>query len=264
MKVYRINQYIPNFKSQDKPKVFGYDDEISKQRRAAIREHYSNQTMPYYGILEKEGRLEKYELDKLINDLCKVPKVDYNLMNWNNLRLYNVKPIQSKLTPNSYRGQSPFENPSSLKTIKKAGVKTIVDLCGYSGFEDVVRKNGLEYHFFRVDDDFLDGMGFSTDNDLDNFVKFIRTMQKDHVYIGCEYGKYKTDNALMLNHFFNPAFEDGSSYVTMFNKLFLPDLVGLYNKLRPEHKKLMGWTKEFDANFMPKLKKVMKELNVWY
>lgn len=123
MKVYRINQYIPNFKSQDKPKVFGYDDEISKQRRAAIREHYSNQTMPYYGILEKEGRLEKYELDKLIDDLCKVPKVDYNLLNWNNLRLYNVKPIQSKLTPNSYGGNPRLKTLPALRQFKKPELK---------------------------------------------------------------------------------------------------------------------------------------------
>ena len=76
---------------------------------------------------------------------------------------------------------------------------------------------------FCVSERFFDKDIFSTRTDtcarlnnesfLNNFVKFIQTMQKDYVYIGCEYGKYKTDNALMVNKFFNPAFEDGKNYI---------------------------------------------------
>lgn len=306
MKVYRINQCSQSFKSQEKQMVFGFDDEISKQRRDFIRKNYTNQIMPYYEIIEKEGRMEEYGLNKLIaklrgiklsqDSLTNVIKaqnqivepveikqkpddtVDYNLMK--TLPLYNVSPIWSDITTNSYRGQTPCEDISTLKTLKTAGIKRIVDLCGYHGFDDVVKRSGLEYYKFVVDDYFFENDAFQKSyrdtysskerfeinkNDfLDKFVKFIQTMQKDYVYIGCEYGKYKTDNALMVNHFFNPAFEDCRNYITLFNKHFLPELVNLYNNLKPEHKKLMGWTKEFDAKLLPRLYKSMKEHNIWH
>ena len=65
MKVYRVNLHTPQFTSN----VLGYDDEISKSRREYIREHYNSYTMPYYSIYEKEGRLEEYELNRLISSL---------------------------------------------------------------------------------------------------------------------------------------------------------------------------------------------------
>lgn len=289
MKVYRISQYNPNFSSH----VLGYDDADSKARRDYIREHYNSYIMPYYSIYEKEGRLEEYELNKLVSSLrgeklsqdslenvitkvrpkveavmVETPKEEVNYELMKSVPLYNVDCIWSSKTPNSYRGQSPFENPSSLKLLKDAGIKTVVDLCGYTGFEDVVCKNGLEYFEFCVSERFFDKDIFSTRTDtcaklnnesfLNNFVKFIQTMQKDYVYIGCEYGKYKTDNALMVNKFFNPAFEDGKNYITSYNKEYLPCLRNLYNNLKPEHKTLMGWTKEFDSNFLPKLLKLIR------
>lgn len=287
MKVYRVNQHTPQFTSN----ILGYDDEISKSRREYIREHYNSYTMPYYSIYEKEGRLEEYELNRLISSLRgeklnqdspenviaqKLPKpepitvqtpperVNDSLME--KVPLYNVEPIWSDITPNSYRGQSPFENPSSLKILKNAGIKTVVDLCGYTGFKDVVRKSGLDYLCFIVNTDFFRQDIFSTRKDtcvklnnetfLDNFVKFIQTMQKDYVYIGCEYGKYKTDNALMCNHFFNPAFKDGRAYLTSYNMCYVSKLENLYNNLKPEHKTLMGWTKEFDSYVYKRIKKL--------
>lgn len=280
------------------PQVLGYDDAVSKARRNYIREHYNSFTMPYYSIYEKEGRLEPYELNKLISSLrgeklnqdslenvitkvrpkmeagtVEIPKEKVNFELMKNTPLYNVDRIWSRITPNSYRGQSPFENPASLKLLKDAGIKMVVDLCGYTGFEDVVRKSGLDYFSFIVKEDFFMKDIFSTrtdscaklnnENFLNDFVKFIQTMQKDYVYIGCEYGKYKTDNALMVNKFFNPAFEDGKSYITNCNNIYLDKLENLYNNLKPEHKTLMGWTKEFDSNFLPKLYKAIKQYKMY-
>lgn len=156
MKVHNISQYSPNFSSH----VLGYDDADSKACRDYIREHYNSFTMPYYSIYEKEGRLEEYELNKLVSSLrgeklsqdslenvitklrpkveavtIETPKVEVDYWLMRSVPLYNVDCIWSRKTPNSYRGQSPFENPSSLKLLKDAGIKTVVDLCGYTGIE---------------------------------------------------------------------------------------------------------------------------------
>ena len=72
-------------------------------------------------------------------------------------------------------------------------------------------------------------------------------MQKGHLYIGCEYGTYTTDNALMLNAYFNPLYIKCSKYVTPYNKSLTNRLINLYQNLSTEHKNLMGWTKDFDA-----------------
>lgn len=251
--------------------------------------------MPYQSLYEKELNIGPYKLNQLLSDLYgkkinldfsdlnkpqsvnkpisqKVNTINQELME--DLPLYNVRPIKSEITKNSYRGSSPFEDPSTLKIIKAAGINTIVDLCGYYDAEELCKENGLGYCHFRVDENFYDQEVFKNkdyakniDKEkvqefLEKFVNYIKTMQKDNVYIGCEFGKFKTDNALLVNSLFNPAFSDTENCVSFYNKYDLPEVVNLYKNLTPEHKKQMGWSEEFDAEFMPKLEKIMEDFNV--
>ena len=86
---------------------------------------------------------------------------------------------------------------------------------------------------------------------IDELVGFVRRMQEGYCYVGCEFGTNATRDALVyINRAFNP--QDGRELE--FFDYYKADLLrNLYDKLTAGDKKLMGWTKEFDANFLPKL-----------
>ena len=89
------------------------------------------------------------------------------------------------------------------------------------------------------------------------FIQFIQFMQKGNLYIACEWGTYTTDGGLMLNYFFNPLFKGTSEYLSPDNKIHLYEVRKLYNNLTSEHKKMLGWTKEFDTATAKKLEKLL-------
>lgn len=86
---------------------------------------------------------------------------------------------------------------------------------------------------------------------IDELVGFVRRMQAGYCYVGCEFGTNTTSDALCyINRAFNP--QDGRE-LEFFDCYKADCLRNLYDKLTACDKKLMGWTKEFDANFLPKL-----------
>ena len=93
----------------------------------------------------------------------------------------------------------------------------------------------------------------SEDESINMLIKFVKTMAQDNVYIGCMLGTLRTDNALMLNHFFNPQASNTSNCITWRNRELLDKLEILYNNLSSMNKEELGWTKEFEAAFIPKL-----------
>lgn len=319
------NNYI-SFKSRDEDDSCGFDDDISKNRRDYIREHYETRVLPYYDILENNGRLSEYQLNNLINKLCgtkpkrysseqdlscdtdvldikrtvnNTNKIDSSIMK--TLPLLNVKPI---ISTGCYRGSTPNSNLNSIKILKEAGVKHVVDLQGYGEVERVCKENHLDYfhipiaedlsemqafqserdielnvkrfaHFYQFDknpkesmqkakDDSIARWGKNKDEYIEKFVKMINLLQEDNTYIGCEFGISRTNNAMLLNHLFNPKATRTPSCRTKFNNVYMNDIAKLYYNLKPEHKAQMGWTEEFDKNFIPRLKDLQKskiELN---
>lgn len=210
------------------------------------------------------------------------------------LPLFNLALVSKKL--GVYRGQTLNAHPNALRVFKEAGGERIVDLAGYEGLEDNCKQLGLEYFYystppyyfclgevFKSEDEQRENylrhcslFGYSekesrdyfetatnhwktcVDNELKDFVEFIKTMQKGNLYIGCEYGTYATDNALMLNSVFNPLYVRTPKFITPYNRSFLPKLLNLYKNLTPEHKLQMGWSKEFDAYVLKNLHSFVK------
>lgn len=190
--------------------------------------------------------------------------------------IYNVCPIGN----NSYRGSTLSDSPSSLKILKKAGIKTVIDLAGYgSNYEDETKNAGLDYFRFDMKSSdshfqniwlhsvFDNGQGKNDRMFIGEFVKFIQTMQKGYCYIGCEFGTQDTSDALLLYDIFSP--KSGNN-PDINDEDHLDKIKVLYSKLNDKDKKLMGWTEEFDKNFLPKLKpseeKLLREeedLNDW-
>ena len=287
MKISPINNIYQSFKSNN----LGYDDEISSAKRKLIRKDFD------YLDIEPSERMEEYDLSRLLNSLFNkqadntgtaIPYCPFIC----NLPLYNVKKIPYS---DSYRGSMPNKNHDKVvKQLKQAGIKRIIDLAGYYNLKQACEKEGIEYFNFNFPFDFDNStlqrkcnvkneiisklrLDYTDEEEIlqktnsrlclwmldkfqyiEQFVKFIQMMQKDNVYIGCECGTYKTDNALKLNEVFNPKvnvplnFDDDKDFIKFRN---------LYYNLSDKDKKQMGWDKEFDEHFLSRLKKAENSYN---
>ena len=291
MKINPIKSFAFKANNFNEDNILGYDDEISQSRRNFIREHYDSYRMPYQSIYETEGRLSEYRLNNLINTLTNKPrKVDSSSIF--SLPVVNIRYIGN----NSYRGGSMADKPECLQVLKDAGIKHVISLYYSPEYENAVKQTGLDYHCFdmkRRNEEGLEGLwtndvcrskqgyeniikGILGDDKyaikirldaydrnsrelIDELVGFVRRMQDGYCYVGCEFGTNTTSDALFyINNAFNPK----SSRELEFWDFYKADcLRNLYDKLTACDKKLMGWTKEFDANFLPKLEVAEKKLS---
>ena len=322
MQINQIRAMEPTFTSNNTKCRFGYDDLISQERRDFLRENILNHSMPYYSILENNGRLEKYQLEKLIGALYgqKInqdslqsilqqirrtktkteiqggtnPEGTINHKLIEDLPLWNLELVSYDL--GVYRGQSLQGDWSSLKTIKQAGIERVVDLVGYDNLEADCKELGLEYHnypmspylimnnsmfqseeenklkFFNQSrlfgyknkqqkvfrEEMMNIWRKNKNKEINDFTKFIQFMQKGKLYIACECGTYTTDNALMLNSFFNPLYIKSPKYLTTNNRIYLQRVQKLYQNFTTKHKESMGWTESFEKLIKDKLKNLIK------
>ena len=283
MKVNPIKSFTFKANNFNEDNTLGYDDEISQSRRNFIREHYDSYRMPYQSIYETEGRLSEYRLNNLINTLTNKPrKVDSSSIL--SLPVPNIRYIGN----NSYRGASMVDKPECLQVLKDAGIKHVISLYYSPEYEKAVKQTGLDYHCFDMKrgnaegieglwctnvcrskqtyENLIKGM-FGDDKNaikirmvaydrdsrgpIDELVGFVRRMQEGYCYVGCEFGTNTTSDALVyINRAFNP--QDGRE-LEFFDYYKADCLRNLYDKLTVNDKKLMGWTKQFDLNFLPKL-----------
>ena len=288
MKVNPIKSFTFKANNFNEDNTLGYDDEISQSRRNFIREHYDSYRMPYQSIYETEGRLSEYRLNNLINTLTNKPrKVDSSSII--SLPVPNIRYIGN----NSYRGASMVDKPECLQALKDAGIKHVISLYYSPEYEKAVKQTGLDYHCFnmkrRKEEEALWSCDvcrskqsyenslkslFGDDKNaikirleaydrdcrgpIDELVGFVKRMQEGYCYVGCEFGTNTTSDALVyINRAFNP--QDGRE-LEFFDCYKADCLRNLYDKLTENDKKLMNWTKDFDANFLPKLKIAEKEL----
>ena len=279
MKITPIKSII--FTGSEKIKT-GYDDAISQSKRDFIREHLMSEAMPKPETYS--GRLSEFEMNKLLNSLLKYnePKyIDDEIM----CKL-PMRNIQKLIGLNAYRGAAPV-NCSDLvyEEMERAGIKRIVNLTGYNlnervkqysiecfnfdmnniygaktsdmffNDEDIVKK--VQHNMRGCDNELVNeyiryGLETHKQNlevELDRFVKFIQILQKDYYYIGCEFGTYATDNALLLNRFFNPKKTAPIKSIRCNAEYFVKNyFIKLYNNLQPYHKKAMGWTNSFNED----------------
>ena len=283
MKVNPIKSFTFKANNFNEDNTLGYDDEISQSRRNFIREHYDSYRMPYQSIYETEGRLSEYRLNNLINTLTNKPrKVDSSSIL--SLPVVNIRYIGN----NSYRGGTMVDKPECLQALKDAGIKHVISLYYSPEYEKAVKQTGLDYHCFNMkrsndgrpeglwssdvcnsrqsyenilkgefgDDKYaikirMEAYDRKSRGQIDELVGFVRRMQEGYCYVGCEFGTNATRDALVyINRAFNP--QDGRELE--FFDYYKADLLrNLYDKLTVNDKKLMGWTKQFDLNFLPKL-----------
>ena len=283
MRVNSIN-FNTSFKSANR---LGYGDDISAKRRNGMRQRIDDRVLYNVDYFLKEGRKSEFEEKKMIDNLTKKPKV----FDQNSIRgiAFNVDVLD--YDKNIYRGSCLNGDVESLKKLKKAGVETVIDFANYPGYKQDCEKANLKYQAFYIDNRFwkqpmfLDKNYYMDDitmymtpreieesadylkqkekdfdikarQGIDSFVDFVCAFQKGNCYLGCEYGQFRTDEILTLEMLFDPQRDDESAPL---HDIYLYALE-LYPKLTAEDKAKMGWTEEFDKNFIPKL----KEMNEYY
>lgn len=187
-----------------------------------LREHILTTSIPPKDLFE--GRKTEVEMEQLLNELLPpvVRNKSLSKAELRKLSSYNIYKIDGM--ENSYRGPRCYFD---LKLLEPNNRELI--------FADSV-----------VDCVIME-------NDTDKLVEFIQAMQKDNIYIGCNFGTEQTDWALALNQYCNPLCKDKKEYNVLGGCLLgIEDVV---KKLTTEQKKAMGWTKEFETKLLEKLAK---------
>lgn len=256
MKIFSVRPII-NFKSDN---VIAYDDSVSQERRKFIREHYEYETMPYQSIYEKEPRLDEYQLKNMMDFFAKKPKkIDGDKLS--ELPLYNVHNISTSMRyhPQIYRGSTLYDAPESvLNQIKDIGVQTVINVGTYGkSYKEKIEKAGLRYFDFDIEDKILDDRWsgkIEPEEKKENLIDFIKEMQKEYIYMGCECGTYKTDMAVFLNTLFNPKVKGYCKIYSPEKVSAIPDIAReIYEVMTPEDKESLGWTPEFESRFREKV-----------
>ena len=172
------------------------------------------------------------------------------------------------LLPNySARGESLSRknNKNMLPIIKACEIMQIIDLktTDYnSNFEDLVRKNNMDYHHFPIDSHTT-----STKEIIKNLPDFFSQMNKGHYYIACAQGLHRTDIAMSINYVFNPKASNIPPilYGHLSKKgLRMDDIAkrlnSIYKELSDEDKIKLGY-KNFDEKIFKAKKKMLFQYN---
>lgn len=237
MNISPINNTL-NFKSYFDRHVIAYGDEISKERRNYIRDHYDSWHMPYQSIYESQPRLSEYRLAILLDTLRNKPN------------------MQQVGNSSVYRGKTISEHPQeAFYNMRNSGIKSIVDLVGYGKvYEDKARRAGMDFLSFSIYDNWWNRTDFESRDFIDQFIKFIKKMQEGNIFIGCQFGSNDTDIALILNDFFNPKLEGEVKTKIPPNDVDFPvRLNTIYETLTKADKETLGWTKEFEKRLIKRL-----------
>ena len=200
----------------------GYADAYTEKYMDYLREHILSQALPpkeLYG-----GRMSEFELNSFLEKLFPPIVKNKNLpeADLGKLKSYNISKIEGM--QNSYRGPREY---SDIKILEQLKLKLV--------FAD------------NVVDDVI------WDMDTNKLVKFIKTMQSDNIYIGCMFGTDRTDEALLINQYFNPLSKDTNKYhINGIGTLGVFE--DICNNLTLEQKKEMCWTQEFETKLRKKIK----------
>ena len=258
MKIMPISSRInPSFKSNE---PIAFDDAVSRERRNFIRNHYDSWHNPYSDIYASEHRLSEYSLKKMVDFYSQKPKkiVPEEIP-------VIAKRIDSCVRTNNYRGQTlAGSHPMIFEEMKKAGFKTIIDLGSYGEeYKESVEKSGMKFFDMPMENFFAHPIfkDMATQNDknkfVNRFVDYIKVMQEGNTYIACDYGTYRTDDAVMLNSFFNPKANRHS--VVVRRDYFSDYIKTLYKNLTSKDKLKMGWDENWEKQFAKMLKSVVAE-----
>ena len=235
MKIFPLTNNIKNFSSNCK---FGYDDEISQNRREYIRKHLEEEVFGDDDIINS-GRVSEYELYRLIKNIrlrkfehtekSEDTSVDENMLN--SAGFSNLRRLCGKTS--LYTASLGGINSKMIQTAKRAGIKNVVYLGDHINeevFKDIEHTHfpagwlESEVSLYSEDDyvkkclkkDSINEPDYSEkcseyaekhrchyrkmkDEFNEKLVKFIQTMQKGNVLMGCECGTLRTNRFICID-----------------------------------------------------------------
>lgn len=286
MRVNSIN-FNTSFKSANR---LGYGDSISDEKRDFIRRRIDDKVLYNVDYFLNEGRKSEFEEKKMIDDL-KGKYLD-KIFNQNNMYKIgaNAYPFDKK---NNWRGKSLVDYSSSVFCVLKAAkIDTIIDLVRYDKYKKKAEEAEMNYLSIPIDDEsfrtspiFMNektyikyySTTFEPDEEekeilkynynfecrqfIDSFIPIVQALQKGNCYISCQFGTGLTTKFLDVFSLFNP---ETTAAVDSISREERISYGNMYKNLSSEDKAKMGWTKEFDENFIPYLDSITEEENMSY
>lgn len=283
-------QHKPSFSSNDNEwHVFGID-EGGQATRDYIRQWRDEHYIPYQSIYEKGYKLSEFELKQVISDLVKKPvKVNNKLID--ELHLQNLDFVDNT----SYRGAMiKSDELGKVEKLYEAGIRRIIPVGrGNTDLKNECEKIGMEYQAIEFDSQYnsafktmdeiktnskefaRDVLGYdekgiveyvnaciglwkeNSRSYIDEFTSYIQKMKKGNVYIGCEFGRYDTDVAVMFDYLFNPTKRYSR---TVPHEMYVRCAENLYHNLTDSDKLKMGWTKDFEKTFFERLRNLKSRI----
>lgn len=139
-------------------------------------------------------------------------------------------PRMAVVSPAVIRGSNP--GTEGLELLKKAGVKTIVDLRYLSKQAEVVREQTRAMGFKYVNIPMKHFDPISHDQ-IDKFLRIVRDPDKQPVYVHCEQGKDRTSAMMAIYRMKECGWKPTQAYREMlsydFHPLFRPMLVSVWS-----------------------------------
>ena len=190
-----------------------------------VRAHFEEQLGPYFFYLdqiakERESLISPWDKVKKINSSKQQKKV--NKVNVDLLKSLKISSFRERRENELYSGEQVCCRPESLKTLKKAGIKTIFGLCPYvekdaikaSGiaYSDLLSLNDARLSVFDINGDMLKDLVRNPASYVEETGKigalktFIKTMNGENpdlplpIFFGCHNG---TDRTFMWFQLYN-------------------------------------------------------------
>lgn len=128
----------------------------------------------------------------------KANTVDFELLENANI------PNYSAIHPNGARGEtlSSRKNRRHIKTLKEAGINTIIDLRNqYTSetYPKLCKQNNIRYYNIPIDSAEIDDRKI-----IKKLPLLFKLLNQGNYYIACAQGLHRTDIALSINYVFNP------------------------------------------------------------
>lgn len=257
----KFKSSIPEYEDDG---VLGCSDSYSQAIREKIRRDDYTHTIPEINS-HYTGSLNESQLAALLDYYA--PKFDVKDTD-SILKLPNVSKAQNvtkrtRKILNIYRGETLEDKPDwMLETVKRAGVKTVIDLVDFGDYyKEKIENAGLNYYCYPIER-YVDSHSTPNKEKKDKLIEFIKEMQKDNIYIACSCGTDKTYIGLLLNNAFNPQFNTGANLTSEaheFSRNVDTFIRSVYPYMTEEDKKSIGWTPAFEEDFKRRYNKDLSD-----
>lgn len=226
------------------------DNPYFAKQRAQIRRNLRGDDgallYPTLKKFEDTGRKTEEKMDEFLSTMIKPSKVNINGLKG----VFNCEKIQE----DAIRGETLADKPEALRALKEMGIKRVIDLSNESGYRYDCKEAGLEYN--GIDSFIVSKEGL---------INLINTINNGDYYIGCWWGTNTTDQAIVVNQFFNPNNKIVSKTRIERNKdhnynYCISMMAITAEELTKEDKQALGWTPEFEKKFNERIEKELAEL----